>query len=115
MANMTDVAATRRRWVQFALWEFVVVTSLLGVVWATAATQLVNEPVYLLDWPFLRMVPNAYRPPTESDIAYRGILGSAALVGVWFIARTIVCLLYDWRAAWRTRRASTMVPCDRSS
>ena len=84
----------RRRWFQFAIGEFLILTAVLGVIWWQAARWPVMETFELAGRPPGR-IGAAIRAPTHRDIATRGLLASTIVIAAWMGAR----------AAWSAARS----------
>ena len=93
----------RRRWFQFALWELVVLMSLLGIVCAFAATWPVNDPRLVqtrADTYFFMQ-----RLPTAVEIGCRVVLCSAGVLVAWLVGRATFRFLHDdWQMVRRRRQ-----------
>jgi len=91
----------RRRWFQVSLAEWLILTTLLGVAWWQCAMwpaadvlpfvttshvfwsefgEVAGDSTYTSVGPFCFQ-----RSPTSSEVAIRGAISSAAIIGVWLV------------------------------
>lgn len=109
----------RRRWFQVSLAELVILTTLLGVAWwqcikwpvaDTATTTVMQQipgpvaPVAPGQWrmAYVRPVTSTIdieRPSTPREVAVRGAIATAVIVGIWLVASGAVRVV-----AWRRGR-----------
>lgn len=97
---------SRRRWFQVSLAEWLILTTLLSVAWWQGARWPVREvmPVNCITIEYLDESDDADAEtfymkfePTPHEVAVRGAISSAAIVGVWLVGSVAV------RAIWRRR------------
>jgi hypothetical protein len=97
---MPTAPPKRRRWFQFSIMEFLILTALLGVAWWQAAQWPVME-FYELAGPPPDRIGVWIREPTHQETATRGMLASAVIIALWIAAGVV------WRAVRARLRSSS--------
>jgi hypothetical protein len=97
---MADTApTTRRRWFQLSLAEWLILMSLVGVIWGqSAAWPVIREEVKTSSWQMWgfhsssRQAVIVKQRPSAQVIALRGFLGSAVTVVLWWLGSRLLRL-----------------------
>jgi hypothetical protein len=75
------MAKKRRRWFQFGLAEWLILTGLLGIAW----WQCIRWPV-----PDTELPEESERKPTRREAMVRMAISTVAIVGVWLVGSIAV-------------------------